>query len=354
MASTASDPAPRAQRLALALDAGLTLPEGPVALLYPGPAEALPPLPRDRLLAVTPMAPVHAALAAQGVAVQQGDPAPRSMAAALVCLPRGRAEAHDLIARACRMSAGPVIVDGQKTDGIEAVLKALRGRVALSEPIAKGHGKIAWFDPVPLDDWLAAPQSVTDSDGSDFVTCPGVFSADGIDPASALLAAALPAGAKGVAVDLGAGWGYLAARLLARAPKITALHLIEADARALDCARRNVTDPRAQFHWADATRPPTGIRADLVVMNPPFHMGRAARPALGADFIAAAAALLAPAGSLWMVANRHLPYEAALRERFREVTEIDGTGPFKLIRADRPLAAPGAAKPRPARQRIRR
>jgi 16S rRNA (guanine1207-N2)-methyltransferase len=214
------DPAPRALRLALALDAGLSLPEGRIALLHPGGAEVLPDLDAGRLLAVTPHAPDFARLAAQGVAVQAEDPAPDSMAAVLVCLPRGRAEGMDLIARACALTAGPVIVDGQKSDGIEAVLRALKGRVALSEPISKGHGKIAWFPAVPLDDWRAAPVDVTAPDGRVFATVAGVFSADRVDPASALLAEAVPEGVKGVCVDLGAGWGYLSARLLARAPAL--------------------------------------------------------------------------------------------------------------------------------------
>lgn len=339
------EPAPRALRLSLALDAGLELPEGRIGLMHPGAAEALPPVAKERLLAVTPHAPDHAALAAQGVAVRPDDPAPGSLAAVVVCLPRGRTEAQDLIARACRLTAGPVVVDGQKTDGIEAVLKALRTRgVALSEAISKGHGKIAWFPSTPLDDWLAAPARV---DG--FLTRPGLFSADGPDPASRLLAEALPAGAGGVAVDLGAGWGYLAARFLARAPGLRALHLVESDARALDCARVNVSDPRAAFHWADATRPLPGLRADIVVTNPPFHQGRAAQPALGAAFIAAAAQMLNPGGALWLVANRHLPYEATLALSFRAVEEIAGTGAFKLFRA----TGPKPAAPQPAARRLR-
>jgi 16S rRNA (guanine1207-N2)-methyltransferase len=345
MPTATPEPAPRALRLSLALDEGLTLPEGQIGLLHPGAAEALPPVPKDRLLAVTPHAPDHAALAAQGVAVQPDDPAPGSLAAVVVCLPRSRSEAQDLIARACRLTAGPVVVDGQKTDGIEAMLKALRERVALSEPISKGHGKIAWFPSAPLDDWLAAPARV---DG--FLTRPGLFSADGPDPASTLLAEALPVGAGGVAVDLGAGWGYLAQRFLAKAPGLRALHLVESDARALDCARANVTDPRAVFHWADATRPLPGLRADIVVTNPPFHQGRAAQPALGAAFIAAAAQMLNPGGALWLVANRHLPYEAALALSFRAVEEIGGTGAFKLFRATGPK--PATAAP-PRRLRVR-
>jgi len=338
------DPAPRALRLSLALEEGLTLPEGRIGLLHPSGAELLPDLPREMLLAVTPHAPDFTALAAQGISVQSEDPPPASLAAVIVCLPRSRTEGQDLIARACAMTAGPVIVDGQKTDGIEAVLRALKDRVVLSGPISKGHGKIAWFASTDLDDWRAQPSRVQGPDDQTFAVQPGVFSADRIDPASALLAEAVPDGVKGVAVDLGAGWGYLSARLLARAPKLREMHLIEADARALACARSNVTDPRAQFHWADATQPRPGLRADLVVMNPPFHLGRAAQPALGTAFIAAAAAMLSPSGSLWMVANRHLPYEATLTGAFREIEELGGTPAFKLYRATgpRPAARPVA------------
>jgi 16S rRNA (guanine1207-N2)-methyltransferase len=346
------DPAPRALRLSLALEAGLSLPEGRIGLLHPGGSEMLADLPHGRLLAVTPHAADFAALAAQGIDVRSDDPAPRSLAAVIVCLPRARAEGLDLIARACALTAGPVIVDGQKTDGIEAVLRTLRDRVTLSDPISKGHGKIAWFASVPLDDWRAKPARVDGPQGDSYAVQPGIFSTGHVDPASALLAEAVPDAARGVAVDLGAGWGYLSARLLARAPKLREMHLIESDARALDCARLNVTDPRAQFHWADATTPRPGLRADLVVMNPPFHQGRAAQPALGTAFIRAAAAMLSPSGSLWMVANRHLPYEGALNAAFRDVEDLGGTPAFKLFRATapRPLARPQAA-PRQSRRR---
>ncbi|MCB1409209.1 MAG: class I SAM-dependent methyltransferase [Rhodobacter sp.] len=341
-----TDPAPRALRLELAFEAGLTLPEtGTIAVFHPHAGEVLTPLPRARTVVVTPHAPDHAAFLNQGLACAQAPAGP--YAAVLVCLPRGRAEGRDLIARAAALTSGPVIVDGQKTDGADAMLKDLRDRTELSDVIAKGHGKIAWF-PSPGDtlaDWRAQPGQV---DG--WRTLPGTFSADGIDPASALLAQALPAGLKGVVADLGAGWGYLAGQLLAKAPGIAALHLIEADARALDCARQNVTDPRAVFHWADATQPVPRLVLDAVVMNPPFHKGREARPQLGAAFIASAAAMLKSSGQLFMVANRHLPYETALAAHFRRHEELPGLPGFKLFVAEGPLRASAAA---PSRGRSR-
>lgn len=347
MNTSFTDPAPRALRLELAVEAGLTLPEsGPIAVFHPRAGEWLSPLPLERLEIISPHAMDHAAFIAQGCTAVQAAKGP--YAAALVCLPRGRAEGRDLLAQAAALTQGPVIVDGQKTDGVEAMLRELRGRVELSEAISKGHGKIAWF-PSPgeaLADWRAVPGEV-----QGFRTLPGLFSADGIDPASALLAQALPAGLKGQVADLGAGWGYLTAQLLAKAPGIAALHLVESDARALECARANVTDPRAVFHWADATEPLPRLPLDAVIMNPPFHQGREARPQLGAAFIRTAALMLKPSGQLFLVANRHLPYETTIAAQFRKHEELDGSSGFKIIRAEGPQREGPKARTSPPKGR---
>lgn len=320
-------------RLRLALEAGLDLPsEGRIAVLHPAAAEDLSPLPADRLHVIQPFRPDHDAFAAQGIDVA-AEPEGR-YAATLVFVPRSKPLARALVARAAAMTDGPVAVDGMRTAGVEGLLREIRARTAVEGPVNKSHGKLFWFaaDPALFADWTARPGRV-----EGFATAPGVFSADGVDPASRLLADALPDRLGPAVADLGAGWGYLSARILAR-EGVQALHLVEADRTALDCARANVTDPRAVFHWADATRwrPPAPL--DAVVTNPPFHAGRAADPSLGRAFISAAAAMLRPAGTLWMVANRHLPYEETLAAAFRRVEELPGSAGFKLIRAERPLA----------------
>jgi 16S rRNA (guanine1207-N2)-methyltransferase len=55
---------------------------------------------------------------------------------------------------------------------------------------------------------------------------------------------------------------------------------------------------------------------DAILSNPPFHTGRRADPGLGRAFISAAARMLKPSGKFIMVANRHLPYEDALKDAF--------------------------------------
>lgn len=261
-------------------------------------------------------------------------------AAVIVTLPRARDLAEDRLAMASAMTPdGLVIVDGAKTDGIESIAKALRNHVPVEGQVSKAHGKCLWFKGgVDLSMWRKSARHLPSGD----VTRPGVFSADGPDPASQALAAALPDTLKGRFADLGAGWGWLAKEILKR-EGVTALHLVEAEKIALDCARENVTDTRAVFHWADVAgwTPPTPL--DGIIMNPPFHNGRKADPKIGQAFITAAARILAPHGRLWLVANRHLPYEITLAEAFRETSEIAGDGRFKVLTAARPS--------RPARSR---
>ena len=252
---------------------------------------------------------------------------------AIVCLPRAKDAAHALIAQALSVTDGPVLVDGQKLDGIDSLLRAVRARVPISGLIAKAHGKAFWFGPTDaFRDWQQKATRTPDG----FWTAPGLFSADGVDKGSALLAEVLPERLGAHVVDLGAGWGALSARVLERAA-VEICHLVEVDHAALACAKQNVLDLRARFHWADARswHPPALV--DAVVMNPPFHTGRAAEPGLGQAFIAAAARMLKPQACLWMVANRQLPYEETLRTHFAEWREIGGDTRFKISIAARPI-----------------
>ncbi len=317
-------------RLTTALTEGfLTLPDGPVAVLRPPAATDLSGFVPGTLRIVQTFRPDHDHWTAMGLPVTT-ESAPAAVA--LVIVPRSKALARAMVAEACRI-APVVIVDGQKTDGVDSIWREVRTRLGDLPSVTKAHGRLFWF-PVTdrFADWTA-PAPVKGPDG--FVTQAGVFSDGGIDRGSALLAQSLPPKLPARMADLGAGWGYLAAAVLAR-DGVAFVDLIEAEKLALDCARLNVTDPRAAFHWADATRFKPAKPYDGIVMNPPFHTTRTADPELGRAFIAAAARMLSPGGQLWMVANRHLPYEAALAERFRIVTDIGGDAAFKIVHASRP------------------
>ncbi|MDO5704614.1 MAG: class I SAM-dependent methyltransferase [Paracoccus sp. (in: a-proteobacteria)] len=317
-------------------------PEGRALILNARADAVLDAFDPAQIIVIQGQFPDHRALTARGLEVHPQLPDDCRADLALVFVPRAKAAARALIqqAAACLPTEANLWIDGQKTDGIDAILREIRQLTEVAEVHSKAHGKIFRVtagDWVP-DSWAATAQEIAPG----FRTVPGVFSADGVDPGSAMLAAHLPDRMPTRVVDLGAGWGWLSAQVLAR-PGVETLHLVESDHAALQSARANVTDPRARFHWDDARDFRLSEPVNGVVMNPPFHQGRDADPRLGRDFIAAAARLLTGAGRLWMVANRHLPYEATLAQHFGKVNELGGDTRFKVIEATG-ARRPGARK----------
>jgi 16S rRNA (guanine1207-N2)-methyltransferase len=185
--------------------------------------------------------------------------------------------------------------------------------------------------PAPLEPAIAAG-ALQFSPALGLWTQPGVFSWDRPDPGTQLLLDVLPPLA-GRGADLGCGIGALARAALA-GPGVTRLDLVDLDRRAIAAARRNIEDPRAAFHWADARLAPELSGLDFVVMNPPFHDGGGLEtPGLGQAFIRRAHQILRPGGSLWLVANRHLPYEAALTGLYAQVSARAERAGFKVYEA---------------------
>ncbi len=335
--------------------ATLLLPFATGALAWPREAQALfvharsglalRDLPRNRLVCEQSFKPWADALQRGGWTIAS-DPGDRQFPLTLLLPPRQREQARADLARAARRTSmgGAIVASMSNNEGarsIEGDMKRLLGSV---QSLSKHHCRVFWATPreesldrALLEQWmqLDAPRSITNGR---FLSRPGVFAWDRIDAASELLAAHLPEDLSGRCADLGAGYGFLSVEILARCPRVTALDLYEADARALDLARTNLAhDPRAasvplDWIWHDVT---TGLprRYDAIVMNPPFHQGRADRPELGRAFIASAADALVARGRLLLVANRHLPYESVLRERFAPVCTLADAQGFKVIEA---------------------
>lgn len=308
--------------------------EGPIAIYGPREGDDFSLLSIGRVEIVSGFRPDVEWFSARGYKMGGGPP----YAGALVCLPRAKEAARAIISRAMVEVApgGPIAIDGQKTDGIDAILRDCRAMgLDLTPPLSKAHGKIFVLRAgADLTGWEAQPRLIEGG----FQTLPGVFSADAPDRGSVLLAAALPAKLPARLVDLGAGWGFLSRAILAR-QGVAELDVVEAEADALDCAQANIHDPRVRFHWADARSFRPARPAHAVVMNPPFHTGRDADVSLGVAFLTSAAGMLVPDGTLWLVANRHLPYDRPLATLFRQVEDIGGDAAFRLTRASHPIRA---------------
>jgi 16S rRNA (guanine1207-N2)-methyltransferase len=293
--------------------------------------------------------PAADALARSGFAVSAEIPEGR-FGVVMVLPTRQREESRALFAQAMAHVAADGVVlaavpnaEGAKT--AEADLALLAGGVS---NLSKHKCRVFWTRPGAVPDallqdaWLALDDALPIDEGR-FVSRRGLFAWDRIDVASALLSSVLPRDFSGRVADLGAGFGYLACQVIASNPAVTAVDLFEAEGRAIEPARQNVAAAIAaagrsvasRVEWHDVTH---GIDGgyDAIVSNPPFHQGRADQPELGRAFITVAARALSPQGRFWMVANRHLAYEATLDACFthvRTVVERDG---FKVIEAKEP------------------
>jgi 16S rRNA (guanine1207-N2)-methyltransferase len=289
----------------------------PPAALAEGPAGAVQ---------VSPLSPGARALEE----IERG-----SAAAMVVAAPPGTIERRYVLALALRAlrSGAELIALGPKEKGGARLRKELEAFGCEVAETSRAHHRICRTvrpeTAVGLEAAIAAggPQRL---EGSGLWTQPGVFSWDRPDPGTEELAARLPL-LSGRGADLGCGVGALAGRVLASAD-VEQLELVDIDQRAIEAARRNIEDPRAAFHWADART--ADLRdLDFVVMNPPFHEHGREDRGLGLAFIRAAHRMLRKGGVLWMVANRRLPYEAELAGLFAAVTPRGEGGGYKVLEA---------------------
>jgi 16S rRNA (guanine1207-N2)-methyltransferase len=296
------------------------------ACVYGAPPPALAIAPAGALQ-VSPLIPGAARIE---------DLAAASLSAAVLAAPAGTLERRYVLALALRalQPGGGLTALAPKEKGGSRLRKELEAFGCKVEEEGRQHQRICYAlrpdAPAGLEAAIAAggPQQLP---VSGLWSQPGVFSWDRDDAGSQLLIAALPA-LSGHGADLGCGIGVLARAVLA-SPKVTRLELVDLDARAIEASRRNVEDPRVAFHWADARSGPDIGGLDFVVMNPPFHDSGQEDKALGQAFIRRAHQMLRKGAALWLVANRHLPYEAVLGEQFSRVTpKGEGRG-FKIYEA---------------------
>jgi 16S rRNA (guanine1207-N2)-methyltransferase len=260
--------------------------------------------------------------------------------AALVLAGRHRGQNELWIAEALERVApgGLILVAGSKDDGIASLRKRIGALVTLEDALPKYHGLAFWFR-CPVEKDAAATLREANPpvlvDGR-FHTAPGMFSHEKIDAGSRLLVENLPEGVSGRVADFCAGWGYVAAEVAARSKSLKALDLYEADFEAVEAAKKNVQgECPVRFFWRDLIAEPVEERYDWIVMNPPFHQGRAAEPDIGVALIKAAAKALKSGGRLAMVANRQLPYEATLAASFSTAGELARDNRFKVLLARR-------------------
>lgn len=187
-------------RLSTALSEGfLSLPDdGKIVVVRPPVGHDLSDLPKERTIIVHGFRPDADFWAQMGfVVARTADRAELT----IVVVPRSKRHARALVAQAAA-HGGTIVVDGAKTDGVDGLFREIRSRLGDMPSITKAHGRLFAFSASTEDfaDWA--------NDGPEqgphgYYTQPGIFSEDGLDKGSVLLAEALPAKLGARVADLG-------------------------------------------------------------------------------------------------------------------------------------------------------
>lgn len=139
-------------------------------------------------------------------------------------------------------------------------------------------------------------------------------------------------------IDLGCGTGALAVAFALQHPTATVV-ATDRSATAVRSARATVAanhlDDRVTVTLDDAGSELPDASADLVLLNPPFHLGASVHEGAGRRLIEAAARLVRPDGEVWTVFNSHLDHRRALSRAVGPTEQVARTPKFTVTRSSR-------------------
>ncbi|WP_349866072.1 methyltransferase [Leifsonia sp. WHRI 6310E] len=190
-----------------------------------------------------------------------------------------------------------------------------------------------------LDRW---PERAFDDETGLWVCAHGAaFAGASVDIGTRFLLSVLPQAVPEArtAIDLGCGTGLLASALAGARP---GLRVIASDqsaaavASARATAAANHVGDRVTVVRDDGLASQPDATADLVVLNPPFHIGGAVHTGAAHRMFADAARVLVPGGELWAVWNSHLGYRAALERTVGPTRQIARNAKFTVTASRRP------------------
>jgi 16S rRNA (guanine1207-N2)-methyltransferase len=254
----------------------------------------------------------------------------------LILISRHRGESMGMLNQALKHTKKDalIVVAGAKNDGIAAIAKEVATIYPLLGSLSKNHGKVFWFENKKTN--LFEQDIHTLVEGK-FQTRAGMFSSKHVDEGSQFLMRHVPIDLKGHVADFCAGWGYLSVTAALACLDIKSIDLYEADAASLEAAGNNMVrlapDMKAEYYWFDLTSEKTTNHYHTILMNPPFHHGRVVDLEMARAIIKNAHHSLIRGGTLYLVANKTLPYEEILSKtffKFREITRNDG---YKILAA---------------------
>jgi 16S rRNA (guanine1207-N2)-methyltransferase len=160
------------------------------------------------------------------------------------------------------------------------------------------------------------------------------FASGELDEGTRLLLEMLEVHSTDEALDIGCGAGFIGLHVAHEASK-GHVTMVDASLAAVAVARQRVAQSgltNITVLPSDGAQAILSQRFDLVVTNPPFHIGGIQTTEIAERFIREAAQVLRPRGRFYLVANRFLKYEPTLRACFKTVEEVGGNTRYKVLR----------------------
>ncbi|MGL1901415.1 MAG: class I SAM-dependent methyltransferase [Fibrobacterales bacterium] len=166
-----------------------------------------------------------------------------------------------------------------------------------------------------------------------YVNNPGLFSFKKADVGSRILIDALPDLTSKTVLDVGCGAGVLSLAAYQRGAK----EVVATDAHALSvsCANKNFEHQNTPA-FAQCTFITDGISQifDVVITNPPFHIGKSTEVDMGRIWLKSCIKQLKPEGTIYLVANEFLKYGDFCREmglKAQKIAHSSGFLVYKIV-----------------------
>ncbi|GAB2893533.1 class I SAM-dependent methyltransferase [Neomicrococcus lactis] len=172
------------------------------------------------------------------------------------------------------------------------------------------------------------------------------FGGTNIDPGTRFFLETLPrkfserASITNSIVDLGCGNGTISSYVPLKFKEFVGTMIAtdssrDAVAATAETAKRNGVDSRVDVIRDDAMSTFAPASQDLILLNPPFHVGNTVDPQIALKLFRASARVLTQGGELWCVWNSHLQYKRELNRIVGPTTEVARNRKFTVTRSVR-------------------
>ncbi len=167
-----------------------------------------------------------------------------------------------------------------------------------------------------------------------FSTLPGIFSYQKVDEGTKTLLENIKGFSNKNILDWGCGYGIIGIYLAKMGAK--QVDMVDVNRFAVAATKKNIVKNKinnASVFIAADNRFEENNKYDLIISNPPFHIGKKVNYQVTKRFFKKAALWLNSKGKLVVVANQFIPYEKDLKKYFSKTRVVFRNNKYKVVEA---------------------